>query len=141
MSVTTRRMGALALLFGIGLAIAPRAVAQEQRGPMGDPAARIDEEMEALTEAVGLSEEQVAAIRPLYEEYAGQMSEMLDAARGEGRAAMGELRPKLGAMRDEMHEQVRGNLNEDQLEPYSKFIEQRQEEMRKRRAGGPPSGS
>jgi hypothetical protein len=107
---------------------------------MGDPAAMVDEHVDALTKAVGLTEEQVKLIRPIYEENAQEMSEMLEAARGQGRSAMEELRPKLGEMRDAMHEQVRANLNDDQLEPYAAFIEEQQVQMRQRRSEGPPSG-
>jgi len=139
--MNTRRYGiCFGLLLLAGLVLAPRGEAQ-QRGPMGDPAARIDEEMAALTKAVGLADEQVAAIRPIYEDYTARMTEMMEAARGQGQAAMGELRPELAAMRENLHEEVRLNLADDQLDPYAQYIEERQAEMRERRGAGPPSGS
>jgi Spy/CpxP family protein refolding chaperone len=135
-----QRLGLPALLLVFGLAVAPGAEAQ-QRGPMGDPAAMVDEHIDALTEAVGLSEEQVELIRPIYEAQAKKMSEVFAQYRGQGRTGMEQARPQLEKLRDETHEQVRSNLTEEQMEPYAAFLEEQQEQMRQRRSEGPPSGS
>lgn len=136
---TRRRSGCVALLLLAGLVSAPQAAAQ-QRGPMGDPAAMVDDHMEALTEAVGLSDEQVALIRPIYEGQAAKLSEMMAGARGQGRSAMEAMRPQLEALRDETHSEVRANLTEEQIEPYEDFVKAQQKERQSRMRGGPPSG-
>ncbi len=64
---------------------------------------------------------------------------MFESARGEGREAMMELRPRMEELRKKTSEQVEALLTEDQIPEYRKIQaeiqEQRQSRMRQRRPG------
>ncbi len=64
---------------------------------------------------------------------------MFETARGEGREAMMELRPRMEELGEETREQVEALLTEDQIPEYRKIQaeiqKQRQSRMRQRRPG------
>jgi len=129
-----RRRTTLAQAAGIAGAVALLATApllgQGMRGQGPD----LDTHMANLTERLDLNEEQVAALRPIFEEQFTKRSELFAQAqagggRGEMRAAMQELQTKTG-------EQVKEVLTETQWGEYEKFME----EQRSRRRGPPGGG-
>ncbi len=88
---------------------------------------------------LNLTDEQTEEIRTilLFQGEKGQA--MFESARGEGREAMMELRPKMEELRKKTSEQVEALLTEDQIPEYGKIQaeiqEQRQSRMRQRRPG------
>lgn len=101
---------------------------QGRRGP------DLDTHMANLTERLDLSEEQVVALRPIFEEQFKERSELFAQARsGGGRGQMRTIMQELQARTDEKVQEV---LTETQWGEYERFMEG----QRSRRRGPPGDG-
>ncbi len=116
--------GAVALLTTAPL------LGQGQRGRGPD----LDTYMASLTERLDLSEEQVTALRPIFEEQFKARSELFAQARGGG--DRGEMRAAMQELQAKADEKVEEVLTEEQRGEYEKFME----EQRSRRRGPPGGG-
>jgi Spy/CpxP family protein refolding chaperone len=95
-------------------------------GRGGNPEEMMARQLTAMKEAVGLTEDQEKAIKPIL---AGQMKkqrEMMEAGPSD------DMREKMMAMRTETNDKIKKVLKEDQIEKFEKF----QAEQRGRRGGG-----
>lgn len=120
----TRIAGVVALL------IAAPLVGQGPRGRGPD----LDTHMANLTERLDLSEEQVMALRPIFEEQFEARSELLEQTQAGG--GRGEMRTAMQARQAETDEKVKQVLTETQWAEYEKFMEERRSRRR-----GPPGPS
>lgn len=104
--------------------------------------AKAQEKLEQVIEELELTDEQVAAMRPIledgFERQAAVLEEhgiSLDDRSREGRLSRRErrgLRSNLKDEREETLEALSDVLNEEQLEAYENMAEERQDEMRSR---------
>ena len=94
----------------------------------------LDRHMANLTERLDLSEEQVTALRPMFEEQFQARSDLFAQAQGGG--GMGEMRAAMRELQAKTDEEVKDVLTEKQWGEYEKFLE----EQRSRRRGPPGSG-
>lgn len=119
----TRMAGAVALLTTAPL------LGQGPRGRGPD----LDTHMANLTERLDLSEEQVSALRPIFEEQFKARSELFAQARGGG--DMGEMRTAMRELQAKTDEKVEEVLTEEQRGEYEEFMAERRSRRR-----GPPGG-
>ncbi len=97
-------------------------------GRGGDPEQMIARQMTAMKEAVGLTEDQEKAIKPILAEQMKKQRELMEAGPTD------EAREKMMAMRQESSAKIKKILKEDQIEKFEKY----QSQMRGRRGGGGP---
>ncbi len=133
-----RRRIWLSGLIGLALVTIVAAPAEAQQGKRQrgmDPEAR----MEKLKESLELTDEQVAALDPIFAAHDQKRRELFESRSAERQA----MREQMNALRLEMDEDIGEILTEEQMKTY---VEQR-EEMRQRfrqegrggRGGPPPS--
>jgi len=133
-----RRRIWLSGLIGLALVTIVAAPAEAQQGKRQrgmDPEAR----MERLKESLELTDEQVAALEPIFAAHDQKRHELFESRSAERQA----MREQMNALRLEMDEDIGEILTEEQMKTY---VEQR-EEMRQRfrqegrggRGGPPPS--
>ncbi len=133
-----RRRIWLSGLIGLALVTIVAAPAEAQQGKRQrgmDPEAR----MERLKESLELTDEQVAALEPIFAAHDQKRRELFESRSAERQA----MREQMNALRLEMDEDIGEILTEEQMKTY---VEQR-EEMRQRfrqegrggRGGPPPS--
>ena len=88
---------------------------------------------------LNLTDEQTEGIRAILLSQGEKGQAMFETARGEGREAMMELRPRMEELGKKTTEQVEALLTEDQIPEYriiqAEIQEQRQNRMRQRRPG------
>lgn len=96
-------------------------------GRRGNPEQMMERQLTAMKEAVGLSEEQEKAIKPIL---ADQMKKQRDLMEG---GPSDDMREKMMALRAETNEKIKKVLKGDQIEKFETF----QSQMRGRRPGGP----
>lgn len=113
---------------GAVLLIAAPVFGQGSRGRGPD----LDTHMANLTERLDLSEEQVAALRPIFEEQFKARSELF-AQRQAGGGGMGAMREAMQELQANTDEKVEGVLTEAQWAEYEKFMQERRSRRR-----GPP---
>jgi Spy/CpxP family protein refolding chaperone len=99
-------------------------------GRGGDPEQMIARQMTAMKEAVGLTEDQEKAIKPILVEQMKKQREMMEAGPSD------DMREKMMAMRQESNAKIKKVLKEDQIEKFDKY----QSQMRGRRGPGGPGG-
>jgi len=99
-------------------------------GRGGDPEQMIARQMTAMKEAVGLTENQEKAIKPILAEQMKKQREMREAGPSD------DMREKMMAMRQEVNAKIKKELKEEQIEKFDKF----QAQMRGRRGPGGPDG-
>lgn len=99
-------------------------------GRGGNPEQMMARQLNAMKEAVGLSEDQEKAIKPILEAQFKKQREMMEAGPSD------DMREKMMALRTETNAKIKKVLKEDQIEKFEKF----QAEQRGRRGGpgGPP---
>jgi Spy/CpxP family protein refolding chaperone len=133
-----RRRIWLSGLIGLALVAIVAAPAEAQQGKRQrgmDPEAR----MEKLKESLELTDEQIAALEPIFAAHDQKRRELFESRSAERQA----MREQMNALRLEMDEDIGEILTEEQMKTY---VEQR-EEMRQRfrqegrggRGGPPPS--
>jgi len=103
------------------------------QGRGGDPAQMLDRQMTAMKEAVGLTDDQEKAIRPILTDQMKQQRELMaNGPSDESREAMTKMQAATSA-------KIKKVLNADQIEKFDKFQAER---MNRRRGpggqGGPP---
>jgi Spy/CpxP family protein refolding chaperone len=129
-----RRTRTLAQAAGIAGAVAllttTPLLGQGMRGRGPD----LDTHMTNLTERLDLSEEQVVALRPIFEEQFNKRSEMFAQAQAGGER--GRMRTAMQEIQTKTDEQVKEVLTEEQGGEYEKFMQ----EQRSRRRGPPGGG-
>jgi Spy/CpxP family protein refolding chaperone len=129
-----RRTRTLAQAAGIAGAVAllttTPLLGQGMRGRGPD----LDTHMTNLTERLDLSEEQVVALRPIFEEQFNKRSEMFAQAQAGGER--GRMRTAMQEIQTKTDEQVKEVLTEEQWGEYEKFMQ----EQRSRRRGPPGGG-
>ena len=128
----TRFMMIALLLFFVG---ASDLFAQGRGGRNMDPAKAAAEQLTAMTEALGLSDEQVAQVGPILQGTLEKQLKMRDSMRAGGgdRASM---REKLGELNDMQNTQLAEVLSEEQMVKYKEW----RKEMQKARRGGRGQG-
>ncbi|MGB5301890.1 MAG: hypothetical protein WBO43_12515 [Gemmatimonadota bacterium] len=97
-----------------------------------------DSLMDSYVSRLDLTSEQEASLRGILETQSEQAQEMISVARGQGREAMGALRPKLQALQTDNNKQVEALLTEDQIPEYHKIQAEIQEMRRSMRQQRPP---
>lgn len=102
---------------------------QRQRGM--DPAQR----MERLKERLQLTDEQVAALEPIFAEHDQLRRELLERQRAERQA----MREEMSALRLEMDEEIAEVLTEEQMQEFRTLRQQMMQKSRRGRPGGPPA--
>ena len=128
------RVACAVLLF----AAVPSTVIAQQ--PMRrDLGAATDSLIATYQARLDLTDEQTEGIRTILLSQGEKGQAMFETARGEGREAMMELRPRMEELGEETSEQVEALLTEDQIPEYRKIQaeiqEQRQSRMQQRRPG------
>jgi hypothetical protein len=124
-------VGRSMLVTGLLLMVASAAVAQ----PRMDPEERLNNTMAEVTEAVGLSEEQATAIRPIMAAEFEKQMELFTAARESGAGFEG-VREEMVEIQAATDTQVAALLTEDQVEKWGKWREDMASRRRQRRGGG-----
>ncbi len=101
------------------------------QGRGGDPAQMLDRQMTAMKEAVGLTDDQEKAIRPILTDQIKQQRELMaNGPSDESREAMTKMQAATSA-------KIKKVLNADQIEKFDKFQAER---MNRRRGPGGPGG-
>lgn len=101
------------------------------QGRGGDPAQMLDRQMTAMKEAVGLTDDQEKAIRPILTDQMKQQRELMaNGPSDESREAMTKMQAATSA-------KIKKVLNADQIEKFDKFQAER---MNRRRGPGGPGG-
>jgi len=129
-----RRRTTLAKAAGTAGAVALLATAPLLGQGRGGRGPDLDTHMANLTERLDLNEEQVVALRPIFEEQFTKRSELFAQAQGGG--GRGEMRAAMQEIQTRTDEQVKEVLTEEQWGEYEKFME----EQRSRRRGPPGGG-
>lgn len=100
------------------------------QGRGGDPEQMLNRQMTAMKEAVGLSDDQEKAIRPILADQQKQQRELMaNGMSDETREAMTKLQAASKA-------KIKKVLKDDQMEKYDKYETERAN--RRRGSGGPP---
>jgi hypothetical protein len=127
------------VVVGLLLFLAP-ADAFAQRMMQGDPVAISDSLVARYDVRLNLTVEQASGVHEILTSQGTKGQELLAAARGQGREAMREMRPKMDQLQAETSEQIEALLTEDQIPEYreiqAEIQEQRQARMRQRQPGG-----
>ncbi len=128
------RVACAVLLFA---AVPSTAIAQQPT--RRDLGAATDSLIATYQARLDLTDDQTEGIRTILLSQGEKGQAMFETARGEGREAMMELRPRMEELGEETREQVEALLTEDQIPEYRKIQaeiqEQRQSRMRQRRPG------
>lgn len=95
---------------------------------------RMNSQIESLTEALSLSDKQVAQVQSILEYYQGRMEEMFSDQSGGDPQDMRKVMQKL---RDAEDKEIEDVLTGDQKDLYEKYKNDRREQMRNHR---PPGG-
>ncbi len=115
------------------------STASAQQPTRRDLGAATDSLIATYQARLNLTDEQTEGIRTILLSQGEKGQAMFETARGEGREAMMELRPRMEELGEETREQVEALLTEDQIPEYRKIQaeiqEQRQSRMRQRRPG------
>jgi len=113
--------------------------ASAQQPTRRDLGAATDSLIATYQARLNLTDEQTEGIRTILLSQGEKGQAMFETARGAGREAMMELRPRMEELGEETREQVEALLTEDQIPEYRKIQaeiqEQRQSRMRQRRPG------
>jgi len=108
------------------------------------PGQNLDETMMALTEQLELDEEQASQIRVLLAAQNEQSRKMIEEARasGQGRAAFGAMRERMGEMREGTDARIKDILSAEQMARYEEFVTKREQNRPRRggQGGRPPPG-
>lgn len=96
-------------------------------GRGGNPEQMMARQLSAMKEAVGLTEDQEKAIKPILEDQMKQQRALFEAGPSD------DMREKMMVLRTETNNKIKKVLKEDQIEKFDKF----QAEQRNRRPGGP----
>ena len=102
----------------------------------------LDQTMVELKEQLELNEQQAVQIRDLLAEQNEQSRKMIAEARasGQGRAAFGAMRERMGELREGTHTKIKGILSADQMARYEEFVAKREANRPRQRGQGRPSG-
>jgi len=111
-----------------------------QRMMQGDPAAISDSLVASYIVRLNLTDEQAYGVHEILTSQGTKGQEMLAVARGQGRDAMMEMRPKMTELQEDTNEQIEALLTEHQIPEYreiqAEIQEQWQTRMRQRQPGG-----
>jgi hypothetical protein len=125
--------------YAVLLFVAVPSTASAQQQMRRDLGAATDSLIATYQARLNLTDEQTEGIRTILLSQGEKGQAMFETARGEGREAMMELRPRMEELGEETSEQVEALLTEDQIPEYRKIQaeiqEQRQSRMRQRRPG------
>jgi len=91
-----------------------------------------DEIMAKMTEAVGLTEEQAAQIRPLVEERLEKRNAIFEKNSSKGRRGMWAMKSEMNELKAASDEKVIALLTPEQVERYYAFVEEQREKMKTR---------
>ena len=97
-----------------------------------------DSLMDSYVSRLNLTSEQETSLRSILETQSEKAQEMISVARGQGREAMGAMRPKLQELQEDTNAQVEALLTEDQIPEYHKIQAEVQEMRRSMRQQRPP---
>lgn len=108
------------------------------------PGQNLDETMIALTEQLELDVEQAGQIRVLLAAQNEQSRKMIEEARasGQGRAAFGAMRERMGEMREGTDARIKHILSAEQMARYEELVTKREQNRPQRggQGGRPPPG-
>ena len=122
-------VAAITLLPALSYAQPPAGGGQGQ-GRGGDPEQMLNRQMAAMKEAVGLTDDQEKAIRPILADQQKKQRELMaNGPTDESREAMMKIQAASKV-------QIKKVLKEDQMEKYDKYEAERAN--RRRGGGGPP---
>lgn len=117
------------LAFAAALTLLPAlSFAQPPGGGMrGNPEQMMARQLTSLKEAVGLTEDQEKAVKPILEAQMKKQRELMEAGPSD------DMREKMMAIRTDTNAKIKKVLTEEQLPKFEKW----QEAQRNRRPGGP----
>ena len=108
------------------------AVGSSLAQPGGDPAARLQREIDGLTSALGLSKDEVAKITPIVTESQKKQSEAFAKMRESGNMDREKMREERTKLMAETDKQLKAVLTPAQGEKLDAFRKQQAEERAKR---------
>lgn len=93
---------------------------------------RMASQLEALTEALNLTEKQVVQVETVLDYFQGRMEELFS----EGYSDQQDRRKAIQKLREAQDKEIKEILTDEQVDLYEKYQHQRREQMRNRRPGG-----
>lgn len=123
----------LACLAMLAIAAAPAQAQQQRRQREMDP----EQRMQMLQEKLSLTDEQVAALQPIFAEHDAQRRALFESVRDERQA----MRDEMDAMRTELDEELASVLTPDQMTAFRELREENRQRFKQGRGKkrGPPS--
>jgi periplasmic protein CpxP/Spy len=115
--------------------VAVLAIGSSFAQPGGDPAARLQREIDGLTTALSLSKEDVAKITPIVTEAQKKQSEAFAKMRESGNMDRDKMREEMTKMRAETDKALKAVLTPAQAEKLDAYRKQQAEERAKRMQG------
>jgi len=104
----------------------------------------VQERLSTFKERMTLTDEQVAAVRPILEEDRSERMKLLDSAKQGDRPNFRELKAKRDDLDWQTYKKLAEVLTADQMEEYSKILDEerakQREAFRSERKGGGPGG-
>lgn len=82
-----------------------------------------------LTTLLALTEQQVAKLKPVFEDAMQQLIEMVDKLAKEGRASLKEFKREYQSLSDEMHKRLQEQLDSDQLNKLEDYNKERKDKI------------
>jgi hypothetical protein len=136
--MSTNHLGRLALITLLLMFFGNASVLAQGRGNsrMMDKDGYVAQELTAINEAVGLSEEQSTAISALLGTQFDARRDMMTALRESG-GDMGAMRDKMTELSTKTDELITAQLTEAQVPKFAEFRQKQQAERGQRRRGGP----
>lgn len=113
----------MVIVFAIGTSLAQ---------PGGDPAARLQREIDGLTTELGLSKEQVAKITPIVTEAQKKQSEAFAKMRESGNMDRDKMREEFAKNREETDKLIKAELTPEQVVKLEAYRKKQAEERAKR---------
>lgn len=113
----------MVIVFAIGTSLAQ---------PGGDPAARLQREIDGLTTELGLSKDQVAKITPIVTEAQKKQSEAFAKMRESGNMDRDKMREEFAKNREETDKLIKAELTPEQVVKLEAYRKKQAEERAKR---------
>ncbi len=98
----------------------------------GDPAARLQKEVDGLTTALNLSKDQVAKVTPIVSESQKKQSELFAKMREGGNMDRDKMRDEQGKLQAESDKEIKAVLTPDQATKLDAYRKQQTDEKAKR---------
>lgn len=121
-------MKKLVLVFFVTLFMAAASMAQ----PGGDPAARLQREIEGLTTELGLSKDQVEKVTPIVKESQEKRREVFQKMRDSGSFDRDKMRDEMNKLQADTDKKLKAVLTPEQGEKLDAYRKKQAEERAKR---------